>query len=85
VLRNVIPAKAGIQEISDFASIGFLDTGFRRCDGWLFSSLLTPNQPRATFSSGPENDQRAARCRKYLGGVSGRRVSSQSGDTEGPT
>jgi len=38
-LKNVIPVKTGIQEIIDFASIRFLDTGFRRCDEQCLNSL----------------------------------------------
>jgi hypothetical protein len=34
-------AKAGIQELIDFATHNFLDSGIRRCDELFFNSLLS--------------------------------------------
>jgi hypothetical protein len=42
-----MPAKAGIQELSDFAKLNFLHTGLRRCDESFFNSLVSEKRQAA--------------------------------------
>jgi hypothetical protein len=41
--ESVIPAKAGIQHITDFNHYNILDPGFRRGDDEFFINLLMPS------------------------------------------
>jgi hypothetical protein len=45
IFEAVIPAKAGIQHITDLNNFNILDPGFRRGDNVFFNNLLIPHDP----------------------------------------
>ena len=51
----VMPVKTGIQKVTDFIELQFLDTGFHRCDGTFFSSLLIIIHQSLVFASSPSS------------------------------